>query len=71
MVSPIYETTAGNTEGITKPSFPSVESSTIEQGAVDFAQDHLVNKDTSQAAPKNPPSEWSSGPDNNVYLQGK
>ncbi len=61
MVNPIYETTETNKQGITKPTFPSAESSTLDSGKADFAQDHLVTKDTEQAAPKNPPTTWSAG----------
>lgn len=69
MVSPIYETTAGNTEGITKLSVPSGSRTILETGGgVDAAYDSgmaatimVVDEMTEIAAPKNDPTTWSAG----------
>lgn len=67
MVSPIYDLYPSI--GITKPTFPSAKNSTLDSGAVNgIGTDHIVTEDKEKAAPKNPPSTWSSGPDQNDYL---
>lgn len=74
MADPIYNTTDNATWDEPKQSFPSVESHVIDRSGVNgMPAEHIVIPQigTEKAAPKNPCSEWSSGPDNNVYLQGK
>lgn len=71
MVNPIYD--LNPSIGITKPTFPSAKNSTLDSGAVNGmeAEHIVVQEGMERAAPKNPPSTWSSGPDNNNYLQDK
>lgn len=61
--------------GMTNPTFPSgAKNSTLDSGAVNGMEaEHITIDDAmpATAAPKNPPSEWSSGPDNNNYLNDK
>lgn len=75
MVSPIYDTTNNNTYDQPKNTFPAgVLSHTIDRSSVNGLDpvNIAVKVDMGEtAAPKNPPATWSSGPDNNAYLQGK
>ncbi len=75
MVNPIYETTETNKQGITNPTYPNGVDNSVTgyRGGDGMKVTHITTDDAmpETAAPKNPPGTWSSGPDNNNYLNDK